>query len=284
MAGRALGDSLEDQVPDAVAQTQAAVLEFGQGAVIGAGRIAVRRVGQQRFAAKHFQHLHRVVFPVGGAMDVATRCDAAGQQRHERGLQQAALVMALLGPRVREVHMHAGQRIRGDHVAHDFNGVVLDDAQVRDAGIFNAAQQRAHTGVEYFDAQEVVVRTGQRDLLGGLTHAEADLQYRRRLPAECGRGVQAAGRVRNGPLAHQALQRGQLALGDVAAAMHEAADVRGARAVRGVGGAGQRGLGFRGNGGLRSGRRGGVGGRVGGVHGGRRGLVRGVVRIHSPEL
>ena len=119
---------------------------------------------------------------------------------------------------------------RGDHVAHHFHRVVLDDAQVLDAGILDPAQQRTHARVEHLHAQEVVARTRQRDLLGGLAHAETDLQHRRRLAAERGGRVQGA-RRRAGPLAQQLLQRGQLALRDMAAAMHEAADVGGAGAV-----------------------------------------------------
>lgn len=246
-----------------MAQPQAARLELGLGAVVGARRVAVHGVLQQRLVAQDFEHLHGIVLPVGGAMDVAARRDAAGQQRDERRLDQAALVMALLGPRVGEIDVHAGQRIGGDHVAHHFHRVVLDDAQVLDAGILDPAQQRTHARVEHLHAQEVVARTRQRDLLGGLAHAEADLQHRRRLAAERGGRVQPARGVGQGPLAQQLLQRGQLALRDVAAAMHEAADVGGAGAVGRVRGAGQRGFGLRGNRGGRVG----IAGYCGGVHG-----------------
>lgn len=266
-----------------MAQAQAAVLEFGQGAVIGARRVAVSGIGKLRLVAQHLQHLHRVVFPVGGAMDVAARRNAAGQERDERGLDQAALVMALLGPRIREIDMHAGQRVGGDHVAHHFHRVVLDDAQVRDAGVLDATQQRADAGVEHLHAQEVVVRTRQRDLLGGLAHAEADLQHRRGLPAEGGGGIQAARRIGNGPLAHQALERGQLALRNVAAAVHETADMGCARAVGSVRGTGQRRLRFRGNGGGRSLAAGRGGGACGSRGRGGCGVVVGGVRIHSPD-
>lgn len=266
-----------------MAQAQAAVLEFGQGAVIGARRITVRGIRKLRLVAQHFQHLHRIVFPVGGAMDVPARRDATGQQRDEGGLDQAALVVALLGPWIREVDMHTGQGVGGDHVAHHFHRVVLDDAQVLDVGVFNAAQQRAHAGVEHLHTQEIVIGPRQRDLLGGLAHAEADFQHRRRLAAEGNGGIQAARRIGNGPGAHQALQGGQLALGNVAAAVHETADMGRAGAVGSVGGAGERRPGFRGNGGgrgiaaRRCGGACGIRGRTG------RGGVFGGVRIHSPN-
>lgn len=219
----------KDQVPDAVAQAQAARLELGLRPVGRARRVVGRGVLQQRLAAQHFQHLLGIVFPVGRAVDIATGRQAAGQQCDERRLDQAALVVALLGPGVGEIDVHAGQAVRGQHVAHHFHRVVLDDADVRNGVLFDALQQRADAGVEDFHAQEVVRGAGQGDLRRGLAHAEADLQDQRRAAAEGGVHVQALGGIVQRPLVQQGLQRFALAQRDVAPAMHEAADVRRAR-------------------------------------------------------
>src|SRR5690606_27554266 len=103
--------SSENQIPDAMPQAQATGFKFGLRTKVGAWGIAVwRRIGKAGFGAKHFQHWLGIVCRAGSAVYVAARRNAAGQQRNECGLNQAALVMALLGPGVGEVKMHAGQR------------------------------------------------------------------------------------------------------------------------------------------------------------------------------
>src|SRR5690606_34309665 len=74
----------EDQIPHPMAQAQTASFELGLRAEVGARCIAVGGVGQQRLLAQHLEHLFGIVFPVGGAVYVAARLDAAGQQGNER--------------------------------------------------------------------------------------------------------------------------------------------------------------------------------------------------------
>src|SRR5450830_1341764 len=105
----------EYQVPNAVSQLQATVFELGQRTVGRLWRVAFSTVLQLRLGAQYFQHLHRVVFPVGGAMQIAARRQAIGQLLDEWRLDQAALVMARLVPRVREKYVDAGQRIGRNH-------------------------------------------------------------------------------------------------------------------------------------------------------------------------
>ncbi|KAG0739102.1 hypothetical protein G6F24_017436 [Rhizopus arrhizus] len=88
-------------------------------------------------------------------MDVATRCDAAGQQRHERGLQQAALVVALLVPRVREVDAHFIQRAVGDLVLQHFHRIVVVQAHVVGVVVGQRVQQPAHAGRMHLDADPI---------------------------------------------------------------------------------------------------------------------------------
>jgi hypothetical protein len=76
-----------------------------------------------------FQHLTGVVLPVRGQVQVAAGLEPAGQQFDEGGLDQAALVMALLVPGVGKEDMDAVQAGFGQHVLEHFDGIMLDDAQ-----------------------------------------------------------------------------------------------------------------------------------------------------------
>ncbi|KAG0923129.1 hypothetical protein G6F32_014388 [Rhizopus arrhizus] len=110
-------------------------------------------------------------------MDVATRCDAAGQQRHERGLQQAALVVALLVPRVREVDAHFIQRAVGDLVLQHFHRIVVVQAHVVGVVVGQRVQQPAHAGRMHLDADVITRRVvlGREAQRGAV--AEADFQH-----------------------------------------------------------------------------------------------------------
>ncbi len=134
------------------------------------------RVAEHRLGGQHFQHLFGVIFPVGGAVNIATGFQTAGQQLNKGRLHQTTLVMAFLGPGIREVDMNASQRGRGDHVAHHFHRVMLNDADIADLVVINTLEQSANTGVEHFHTQEVVVGTSLGNLLGGFTHAKTDFQ------------------------------------------------------------------------------------------------------------
>src|SRR3569623_1885960 len=61
----------EDEVPHAVPELEAAVLELRQGPVFGALGETFRGIRKRRLRAEHFEHLHRVLLPIGRAMDVA---------------------------------------------------------------------------------------------------------------------------------------------------------------------------------------------------------------------
>src|SRR3989338_4250157 len=119
-------------IPYPMPQTNAALLELGERAIFGAWRITRRRVLQQRFRTQHRQYLFGVILPVGGDMEVAARLELLRQLRDKRRLDQAALVVARLVPRIGEKDMHAGERRVAEHVAQHFHGVVLDDADVGD--------------------------------------------------------------------------------------------------------------------------------------------------------
>ena len=67
-----------------------------------------------------------VLLPVRGGVEVTPGRQAGGEQLREGGLQEAPLVVALLGPGVRKEHVDAGQAPRREHLADDFDSVVLD--------------------------------------------------------------------------------------------------------------------------------------------------------------
>ena len=173
-------DPAEHQVPDAVAELEAAVLEFGQRAVVGLGGVAIaalgRRVGQQRFRAQHLQHLLGVGFPVGGQMQVATSLEVARQAVHKRRLDQAAFVVAALVPGVGEEDVHAVQALFGQQVVQHFDRVVAEDADVLDALFAAQLEQRTDARLVHLAAQEVVARPHLGDVGRGATHAEADFR------------------------------------------------------------------------------------------------------------
>ena len=207
-----------------MAQLQAAVFKLGQRTVGRLRRIAVGAVLQLRLGTEHFQHLHGVIFPVGGAMQIAARRQALGKLLHERRLDQAALVMARLVPRVGEKHMDAGQRIGGDHVRQHLHRIVLQQAQVGQRLFSDQFQQAAHARRMHFDADEILVRHGLGDMRGGGTHAEADFQDHRRLAAKHLFEVQRLLAERQQELRPQRLERTRLRDRQAACAGDETAD------------------------------------------------------------
>ena len=47
--------------------------------------------------------------------------------------------------------MHTGQRLGCQHLAHDLDSVVMNDAKVGELMLANALEQRADAGKEHFD-------------------------------------------------------------------------------------------------------------------------------------
>ena len=224
-----------------MAELDATVLELGERPVVGLGRVAVGAVGEQRLGAEHFEHLLGVFLPVGGAVQVAAGGQARGDQLDEGALHQPALVVALLGPRVGEIDVHASQRTLGDHVAQHLDGVVLDDAQVGDAALVDQLAQAADARRVHLDAEEVFIGPGLGDHRRGLPHAEADLDDVWRLAAEHRVEVHRLGAVGHADLGHHLVQKAVLRVRHAALAQHEAADRLGGEAAAGgllVGGGG----------------------------------------------
>ncbi|CAN0619038.1 protein of unknown function [Burkholderia multivorans] len=224
IAWRSAGALPENEIPDAVAEPQAAPLELRDRPVIGARRIAVGGVLERRIGAEHLQHLLRVVLPVRRAVQVRAGLQARREQRDERRLDQPALVMARLVPRIGEEDVHAVEALRREHVLDHFDRVVLDDADVREILLADQLQQRADARLVHFDAEEVVAGTVRGDFRGRRTHAEADFEDARRLAAEHRMPVGRFGRVGHDEARAEIVERAALAGRHAAGAGDEAAD------------------------------------------------------------
>ena len=220
-----------DQIPDAVAEAFAAGLELRAGTLAervahhGAEVAGAVEVLEERFALEHFEHLLGVVLPVRGAVDVAARTNAGGEESDEGLGDEAALVMAGLAPGIGEVDVHAVEGVLGDHVAHDFNGVVADDAHIGEGHLVEALGKRADAGHEDLAAEEVDLGVGLRDGGGRLAHAAADFENERGVAAEGLVGVEKLGGVLDLVLRERLVKGALLGGRDVAAAHDEGADV-----------------------------------------------------------
>ena len=214
----------EHQVPHAMAQLQAAIFKLGQRTIRRLRRIAISAIVQLRLGAQHFQHLHRVIFPIGRAMQIATRRQAIGQLLDERRLDQTALVVARLVPWIGEKHVDAGQRIGWNHVREHFHGIVLQQAQIRQRLFADQLQQAADAGRVHFHADEILLRHGLGDMRRRRTHAKTDFQDDGRLAAKHLLEVHGLLGKRQQELRPQGLKRARLRNRQPSRAGHETAD------------------------------------------------------------
>ena len=121
----------------------------------------------------------RVVRPVGRRVQDAAGRELARHQRGEFRLHQAALVMALLRPRIGEEEMHRRERSSLDHVLQHLDRVVAHDAQVFELSALDPVEQAADARPVHFHGDEIHFRLRRRDGRGGLAHARADLEHQR---------------------------------------------------------------------------------------------------------
>src|SRR5579885_2652696 len=101
----------EYQVEDPVAELQTPAFELGLGALRGPGHAAAvdSAVAEGRAGVQHLQRMPGVVLPIGGELQRAAGFQFACEQSRRVGLDEPALVVALLGPRVGEVDQDAVQ-------------------------------------------------------------------------------------------------------------------------------------------------------------------------------
>ena len=124
--------------------------------------------------------------------------------------------------------MHAGQRVRRDHVAQHLDRIMMDHANMGELLGVDAFQQCAYARAEHFDAEEVDVGTACGDGRRRLAHAEADLEHRRCGPPEDLREVERLGRKWDAVARQQFVECAPLSLCHVTTPQREAADMCGA--------------------------------------------------------
>ena len=134
-------------------------------------------------------------------------------------------MVALLVPGIGEEDVGARKAVRGDHVAHHLDRVVLDDAYVAQAGAADLVEQAADARVVHLDAEVVVFGVRRRDLRRAFAHPEADLDDQRRAAAESGGRVEPRVRIRDAERRQQRVVGPLLRLRDPPLPQHEAADV-----------------------------------------------------------
>jgi len=119
-----------------------------------------------------------VLQPVGGGVQDPAFPELRRRQGGKRRLHHAALVMALLRPRVGEEKMDRGERPVGDHVLEDVHRVVADDTQIFQLLGMNSVQETSDPWAVDLDRDEIHVGMRLGDLDRGFAHARADLEHK----------------------------------------------------------------------------------------------------------
>ena len=163
-----------------------APLEFRHRTIVGARRVAIGGVFAARVPPTTLPASARRSSASRSRVHIAAGLQARHQQRDELRLDQPALVMTRLVPRIGEVDVHAVEAFRRDHVFEHFDGVVLDDADIREScspiSFSNAPTPGSCTSTPRKSSAGRV----RRDFRGRRAHAEADFQHARRAAAEHG--------------------------------------------------------------------------------------------------
>ena len=167
---------------------QSAPLELGPGPAERPVSIVFPFLGTLETAAAvhYFVDMLGVVRPVGCNMQRSAWSQPVCNEVQKRRLNDATLVMALLGPWIGEVEIHARQRGRPDLVCEYLDRVMPDQPQIRHACVPRSQQAMTYTGLVHLDADEVGVLALCGLLDQRLAIAETDLQDDGRVTPEHG--------------------------------------------------------------------------------------------------
>lgn len=91
--------------------------------------------------------------------------------------------------------MNSRQRVWRNHVADDFNSVVVHDANVLKSKVLDAPKQCADARRKDFDAEEVHVGSRLRNRHRGFAHAAATLENGRCIATESARQIKRSSGV-----------------------------------------------------------------------------------------
>jgi hypothetical protein len=201
---------------------------------LGTGAARGRQVFEFIGLLHHFQHEFRVGFPIRRQVQNAARSHLAGEQRHERLLNDAPLVVPFFWPGVGKIDAHAVQARVFDPVLQYLDRVVAGDADVFQAVLLDLEQQPPDTRLVDFHAEEVLVGMGLRHLPCRFAVAEADLHDDRVFIAEQRGKIQRCAACLHTETGPEFLQRPLLSLGHPAGAQNVGTDRAVNPSLRGV--------------------------------------------------
>ena len=110
-------------------------------------------------------------------MQVATGLQAGGQLGNQWRLNQPALVVFGLVPRVWKKDVRAVQAGQWQHVVDDFDRIMLQDADVAELLLINALEQCANARRMNLAAKKVFLKHHGGNVCGCLAHAKADFEH-----------------------------------------------------------------------------------------------------------
>jgi len=212
-----------------VAKLHAAALELGERAIPWTGREIRTGVDKQWLGAQRLKNFDGVILPIGGDVQIASRRKSLGESVHERALKETPLMMSLLRPGIGEENVCAGKGSRREHVQDDFDGVVLDDADVGKTLLLDELEQSADAGTVDFDREKIIIGTRFRDRCRRLTHAKAYFEDLGRRAAEDAVKIDRGSGKRNAEARQKRFVRALLSRGEAPLTQHETSD----RAVTG---------------------------------------------------
>src|SRR4029077_802896 len=218
--------SAKGQIPHLVPEPLAAALEAGRGA-LGRARNKGAVGGEIREAgdwSQRLKHLQRVRLPVGRKPQQAARGETAREKLGERALDEAALVVALLRPGVREEDEELIHRLRRDLPLEDLDRVMTYDAHVTELPLLEPEQQPADARTVDLDAEEITRRMSTGECEKILAVAEANLDAEGRLAPEQRSRLERLRRELDAVLRPQGLESTLLRHRDPTAAGYEGAD------------------------------------------------------------
>jgi hypothetical protein len=135
-------------------------------------------------------------------MQVPARLKSRGEQSDKRCLNQTPFLLTFFGPRVGKENMDTGKRTRSQHVLHDIDCIVLDQAQVGQLAGGNFLKQIADTWRVHFNSQIVVLWGCGGNTRCGFAHPATDFKDRRCNPAESSKQVTGRRLVTDAPSRH----------------------------------------------------------------------------------
>src|SRR6478735_4313472 len=136
-----------------------------------AAALAVVKVFERLGSGEDVADMHGVVGPVRGDAPKAARLQRLGGELGEFGLDEAALVVPGLVPRVREEDPQFADRARRQHGGQDFGGVRLDDTHVGEAAAVDLDHGVGQPGSVDLHSEEVLVRVFLCGVADGVAQA-----------------------------------------------------------------------------------------------------------------